>query len=79
MKLSLAEWGLRAGERFTYDYNFTAGWCLDLRVEHILPTEQGRVYPRCIGGRCAERGTKWERQATSAVDLLGLGAGGGPG
>ena len=27
--------GLRGTERFTYHYDFTAGWCLDLRVEQI--------------------------------------------
>jgi hypothetical protein len=26
----LGELGLRAGERFTYEYNFTAGWQVDL-------------------------------------------------
>jgi hypothetical protein len=42
--------GLRITERFTYDYNFTAGWRLDLHPEQRLPATVGRVYPRCGGG-----------------------------
>jgi hypothetical protein len=34
-----------------YEYNFIDGWRHDVRVEHILPLEAGRIYPRCIGGR----------------------------
>jgi hypothetical protein len=51
--VGLGELGLRAGERFSYEYNFTAGWQVDLRVEQIQPGEPGRVYPRCVGGRRA--------------------------
>ena len=50
-RVGLGELGLRAGERFTYEYNFTAGWQVDLRVEQIQPSQPGRVYPRCTGGR----------------------------
>ncbi len=45
--------GLRRTERFTYEYDFTAGWCHDLRLEQILPAERGATHPRCIGGRRA--------------------------
>jgi hypothetical protein len=45
--------GLRPTERFTYHYDFTAGWCLDLRVEQILAAEPGRPFPVCTGGRRA--------------------------
>jgi DNA invertase Pin-like site-specific DNA recombinase len=55
----LGELGLRAGERFTYHYNFTAGWQADLRVEHIQPGEPGRAYPRCTGGRRAGPPEEW--------------------
>jgi hypothetical protein len=47
----LDELGLRLGERFTYEYNFTAGWQADLRVEQIEPSAPARGYPRCVGGR----------------------------
>ena len=49
----LADLGLRPTERFVYDYDFTAGWRLDLRLEQILVMDPGRVYPRCTGGRRA--------------------------
>src|SRR6266702_7032245 len=49
----LADLGLRVRERFLYEYDFTDGWQLDVRVEHILPLEPRRYYPVCIGGRRA--------------------------
>ena len=49
----VAELGLRPTERFVYDYDFTDGWRLDLRLEEILAADAGRVYPRCTGGRRA--------------------------
>ena len=49
----LADLGLRPTERFVYDYDFTGGWRLDLRLEQILVMDPGRVYPRCTGGRLA--------------------------
>ena len=49
----LVDLGLRPTERFAYDYNFTAGWRLDLRLEQILVMDPGRVYPCCTGGRRA--------------------------
>jgi len=58
-RVRVAELGLRPTERFTYEYNFTAGWCLDLRVEKLQPSEPGRVYPRCVGGRRAGPPEEW--------------------
>jgi hypothetical protein len=49
----LVDLGLRATERFVYDYDFTDGWRLDLRLEQVLVKDPGRVYPRCTGGRRA--------------------------
>jgi Plasmid pRiA4b ORF-3-like protein len=46
----LAGFGLRPGERFTYEYNFFAGWRHDIRVEEILPRSPRRRYPACTGG-----------------------------
>jgi len=51
-RVHVDELGLRPTERFVYDYDFTDGWRLDLRLEQIL-TDDGRVYPRCTGGRRA--------------------------
>jgi len=51
--IRLGDLGLRRTERFTYHYDFTAGWCLDLRVEQVLGAEPGRRVPVCTGGRRA--------------------------
>jgi Plasmid pRiA4b ORF-3-like protein len=52
--------GLREGERFTYEYNFSAAWHVDLRVEQITCAEPGRAYPRCTGGRRAGPPEYWD-------------------
>jgi hypothetical protein len=52
--------GLRVGERFFYEYNFFAGWRVDLRVEEIVAAEPGRVYPRCTAGRRAGPPEGWD-------------------
>jgi hypothetical protein len=44
-QVELAGFGLRAGERFTYKYNFFAGWRHDIRVEQILPRSPRHHYP----------------------------------
>ncbi len=49
-QVRLSEFGLRRGERFTYEYNFFAGWRHDIRVEEILPRSPRRRYPACTGG-----------------------------
>ena len=54
-RVHLADLGLRPTERFVDDYDFTAGWRLDLRLEQIRAAEAGRVYRRCTGGRRAGR------------------------
>ncbi len=59
-KLRLDELRLRAGERFIYEYNFIAGWRVDLRVEQIQPSEPARGYPRCVGGRRAGPPEEWD-------------------
>src|SRR5664280_4424 len=52
-RVRLGDPGLRPTEGFTYHYDFTAGWCLDLRVEQILAAEPARPWPVCTGGRRA--------------------------
>ncbi|MGH3601125.1 MAG: plasmid pRiA4b ORF-3 family protein [Pseudonocardiaceae bacterium] len=56
----LGDLGLRPRERFSYEYNFFAGWRVDLRVEQIRPAEPGKVYPRCTGGRRAGPPEGWD-------------------
>jgi hypothetical protein len=50
-QVRLADLGLREGERFVYEYNFSAAWRVDLRIEQIACAQPGRPYPRCTGGR----------------------------
>jgi pRiA4b ORF-3-like protein len=51
---------LRPRERFSYEYNFFAGWQVSLRVEQIRPAEPGKVYPRCTAGRRAGPPEGWD-------------------
>jgi hypothetical protein len=50
-RVRLADFGFRPHERYLYEYDFTAGWQHDVRVERLLPLEPGRTYPGCVGGR----------------------------
>jgi len=58
-RVRLGELGLRVSERFVYDYDFTAGWRLHLRVEQIVAIATGLLYPRCVGGRRAGPPENW--------------------
>ena len=58
-QVRLADLGLREGERFAYEYNFSAAWRVDLRVEQITGAPPGRAYPRCTGGRRAGPPEDW--------------------
>ena len=49
-QVPLSGFGLRPGERFTYEYNFFAGWRHDIRVEQVPPRSPRRRYPACTGG-----------------------------
>ena len=49
----LADLGLRVGERFLYEFDFTDGWQHDLRLEQIVTLVPGQSYPRCVGGHRA--------------------------
>ncbi len=48
--MPLFRFGLHCGERFRYEYDFTADWTLDIRLEKALPFDQNRALPLCIGG-----------------------------
>jgi hypothetical protein len=58
-RVRLAELGLRITERFTYHYNFTAGWEVNLCLEQMASVAPGRSYPRCTGGRRAGPAEDW--------------------
>jgi len=38
------------GKKFTYTYDFGDNWLHRVKVEKILPPEDGATYPRCIDG-----------------------------
>jgi Plasmid pRiA4b ORF-3-like protein len=59
-QVRLASLRLREGERFTYEYNFSAAWRVDLRVEQLACAQPGRAYPRCTGGRRAGPPDDWD-------------------
>jgi hypothetical protein len=49
-RVPLSRFGLHCGERFRFEYDFTADWTLDIRLEKALPFDQNRALPLCIGG-----------------------------
>ena len=59
-QVRLADLGLREGERFACEYNFSAAWRVDLRVEQIACAQPGRPYPRCAGGRRVGPPEDWD-------------------
>jgi len=40
----------RKGEKFHYIYDFGDDWLHEVRLESVLPAEEGVLYPRCIAG-----------------------------
>ena len=59
-QVRLAGLGLREGERFVYEYNFSAAWRVDLRAEQMACARPGLAYPRCTGGRRAGPPEDWD-------------------
>src|SRR5271157_6160811 len=59
-QVGLADLGLREGERFVYEYNFSAAWHVDLRVEQIACAQPGRAFPRSTGGGPPARPETWD-------------------
>lgn len=51
--VQLCDLGLRLGERFRYEYDFTDYWLHDIRLEAIHEARPGRRYPVLTGGRGA--------------------------
>ena len=49
-RVPLSRFRLHRGERFHYEYDFTADWRLDLRLERVLPFDPKRALPSCTGG-----------------------------
>lgn len=49
-KVTLEQFNFYSKERFVYEYNFKAGWELEVRVEKTVPLNPKKIYPVCIGG-----------------------------
>jgi hypothetical protein len=49
-QVRLADFRLRAGERFRYEYDFGDGWQHDIWLERILPPTPTQRYPVCSAG-----------------------------
>jgi Plasmid pRiA4b ORF-3-like protein len=49
-RVPLSRLRLHGGERFRYEYDFTADWKLDIRLERALPLDPNRTLPSCVGG-----------------------------
>jgi Plasmid pRiA4b ORF-3-like protein len=50
-EVRLSDFGFRINERFRYEYDFGDRWQHEVRVEARLALDEGRTYPRCIGGK----------------------------
>jgi Plasmid pRiA4b ORF-3-like protein len=57
--VQLSRFGLQPRESFRYEYDFTASWRVDIRLEEVLPRHRWRVLPVCTGGRGAAPGEEY--------------------
>ena len=57
-QVPLSRFRLHPRESFRYEYDFTANWRVDIRLEEILPQDQ-RVLPVWVGGRAAATGEEY--------------------
>jgi hypothetical protein len=55
----LSRFRLHRRESFRYEYDFTANWRLNIRLEDILPSDPRRTLPVCTGGRGAGPGEEY--------------------
>jgi len=51
LRVQLCDFRLHRGERLFYEYDFTDGWVLEIRLEAILSLEAKGVYSRFTAGR----------------------------
>jgi len=49
-QVTLADFKLRARERFVYEYDMGDCWQHDIRIERVLPLDPSKMYPVCTGG-----------------------------
>jgi hypothetical protein len=55
----LSRFRLHRQERFRYEYDFTAGWQMDIRLEKTLPLNPHGIIPLCNGGRGVAPGEEY--------------------
>lgn len=53
IRVQLADFRWHRGEWFFYDYDFSDGWVLEMRLEMRLVAAVKGIYPRCADGRRA--------------------------
>lgn len=60
-QVTLADFKLRARERFVYEYDMGDFWQHDIRIERVLPLDPSKMYPVCTGGAgtCSTGGQRW--------------------
>lgn len=52
-QVCLADFRLRKGERFLYEYDFGDWWQHDIRLEQVRPLDERQDYPVCTAGHGA--------------------------
>lgn len=52
-KQKIADWFSESNPKALYIYDFGDSWEHEVKLEKILPREQGVSYPRCVAGRRA--------------------------
>lgn len=52
-QVKLSDFHLHRRECLRYEYNFSAHWELEIRLEEMLPLDPQRFYPVCLAGRRA--------------------------
>ena len=81
--VKLCDLKLRTNKKFSYLYDFTAGWKFDIILEKTLPIDQKATYPTCISGAGAspeeecggadwflKRKDHWEYEIYEVLDEL---------
>jgi hypothetical protein len=60
----LSRFRLRLRESFRYEYDFTAEWRVNIRLEKILPLDRRLVLPTCSDGRGTAPGEEYCRSSS---------------
>ena len=48
--IKLSGFEFRKNDKFEYNYDFTAGWEFEIRLENIILPQANKIYPNCISG-----------------------------